>query len=241
MNISIFYSVPHSGQLLKELSTIMKDLRKEEWVQTFWISLNFKRGHNTCLHFTPGNKVEPVVIATHIRQKISCFLTAVPSVTEPPQYPLKGFLMDFPANSIQYNIVRDEPDTEEEYKQQLSLFMMEMLSADVIDDESVFSFALYCAMAMAAAVPEAFNVVAPRFKAMPGNESELARQIYTANKTELRAALAEDWLCSWTDYLSLITIEENQLYLFFHFLQYQLSLSADALSDIIHIARLMRQ
>jgi hypothetical protein len=109
------------------------------------LSLSTSRGEHVTLVIEP--KPENAALEDDFKKRADDFLANLPSPMKAIEYPLDGLLMDYPGNTIEYNNEALYPTVNNSgwhaVKQQLSEIILQALSGQEIDIESIFSFIVY--------------------------------------------------------------------------------------------------
>ncbi|RVU00434.1 hypothetical protein EOD41_13230 [Mucilaginibacter limnophilus] len=108
------------------------------------VSLSTYRGEHITVEINPAN--EHFALKEDFCKKAEAFLENFPSPMKAVKYPLDGLFMDYPNNTIEYDI--EEPhltinDSLHAVKQQLSEIILYALADQEIDIESIFTLIVY--------------------------------------------------------------------------------------------------
>jgi hypothetical protein len=109
------------------------------------LSLSNYRGEHVTLIIAP--KQNNAQLEEDFKKKVDDFLANFPSPLKAIEYPLNGFFMDYRSNTVEYNIeilysTANNPGMLA-VKQHLSEIILQALSGQEIDIESIFSFIIY--------------------------------------------------------------------------------------------------
>ena len=223
VNVSIFYGMSGWHLLLQQIQSIAYHLKEQHLLESYAVSLNFRRGEN--IRFSgrvlPGNDV---LLATETERLALAFLHQFHSVSHVPPYPVEGFLMNFPNNSVQYNLFKPVTEFTErplapfqaDCQEALSKHLVSILSEEEVTNDTIFSFGLYAFLGIfsgcSSNISEAISLVnlfnnASRWVSAG---KSMADEIFQANREPLleeytlhlleTTTTPPHWMSQWRDY-----------------------------------------
>lgn len=209
IDISIFYNNLHFHLLISEcLKPFLREVQSEKISPAYFIFVGKHQGNHLkiCLQVAQAD-VSKLELITN--QTVKKFLEEKPSPSTALEFPLKAPFMDFPNNSIQYNLAVhsfspfQEPVTDG-LRHFISTALLNFSGDEVLDKDSFFIFSIYLQLFFIKQAVEAKDmgkVITDYYNMLIGSVDTEKRNVLTnftdnlleENREEFSGIITEVW------------------------------------------------
>lgn len=156
LNTSVFYNKESWHTLINDcLLPITTTLKGERSIEMFFLHFSKQQGDHIRVSILL-NRENLDKVRELIQRKVATFISALPSITAPIQYPLPTIFTNFTNNTINFNIYKIYPLEVDIFaykdvinvRELITKCVTEALLNEKIEEESIFTFALYMQVSM---------------------------------------------------------------------------------------------
>ncbi len=165
LNLSVFYNRDNWQHLIANgIGPFYDTMYQQKFVDKILIYFNVEQGQNIRLSFRVTASTAEYFLGS-ADAFFKNFLKNNPSVDIEPEYPVKGFMADFPNNSIFYGLHQSATNLyvtgcgihPHDFQYRFSKTIIEAFKDESFDDDSIFVFATYIIMGLAWGYENACN------------------------------------------------------------------------------------